>query len=146
MVAVRQGLAACGIAKELEDLLALVDTAPMPPTVFYLFGGTGWALITIFVCVVLSQRFSGSVWIRSLVFTGQLALTLYVAHVVIGMGVLDIFGRLENQRATVAVVSALAFCAVGLGFSVIWRSYFKQGPLEYVLRRVVKPLSEKFFL
>ena len=41
--------------------------------------------------------------------TGQLALTLYVAHVVIGMGLLSTLGRIEDESLPFAVGSALVF-------------------------------------
>ena len=122
--------------EELEDLLAVVDTAPMPPTPFYVLAGIGWSAIVIVLCVTLSQAFPRSGWLKPLVLTGQLAFTLYVAHVVVGMGVLEAMGRLERQPATVALIAALIFCVAGVGFSVAWRSRFAFGPLEHLLRRL----------
>ena len=126
-------------AQELEELIAVVDTAPMPPTPLYLLAGTGWAAITIAGCTALAQIFPGALWLRPLVVTGQLALTLYVAHVVVGMGVLEMMGRVENQTATFALAASLVFFICGGVFALCWRSRFAQGPLEVVLRRLSKP-------
>jgi len=71
-----------------------------------------------------------------LVPTGQLALTLYVAHVVLGMGSLEALGRLEHQSVGFGLTSAGAFCAIAVLFSVWWRGRFTRGPLEAVMRRV----------
>ena len=126
-------------AKELEDLLAVVDTAPMPPTPLYMLAGTGWAAIIVAACIALSQTFPRAGWLQPLVVTGQLALTLYVAHVVVGMGMLELIGRIENQTATFALVAALVFCLSGVVFALWWRSRFAQGPLEVGLRRLSNP-------
>ena len=41
--------------------------------------------------------------------TGQLALTIYVAHVLVGLGTPEAMGRLEGQSPTFAVSAALLF-------------------------------------
>jgi uncharacterized membrane protein YeiB len=80
------------------------------------------------------------------VATGQLALTLYVAHVVVGMGVLDVVGRLENQTLPFVLLSAAIFCALAMLFATLWRTKFMHGPLEAVMRALtdarMKPVSQ----
>ncbi|MBA6339357.1 DUF418 domain-containing protein, partial [Colwellia sp. BRX8-7] len=68
--------------------------------------------------------------------TGQLSLTLYVAHVILGMGTLESMGLLINQTINFALLSALIFCICGIVFSVMWLKYFKTGPLEWLFRKV----------
>ncbi|RKZ44597.1 MAG: hypothetical protein DRQ58_11305, partial [Gammaproteobacteria bacterium] len=75
-------------------------------------------------------------WIHPLVAAGQLALTLYVAHVVVGMGLLQIFGRLENQTLLFAVLTSGLFCIAGVTFANFWQKRYKRGPLEAILRAV----------
>lgn len=119
------------------DINGLCGTSPMPPTPLYLLSAGGTALVLIVVCVFLTERFRSATWLlQSLAATGQLALTLYVAHVVIGMGVLELLGRLEQQSLCVALGSALAFCTAGVLFAVLWRRFAERGPLEWVLRKV----------
>jgi len=73
---------------------------------------------------------------KSFIITGQYALTFYVAHVVIGMGILEETGKLENQKLSMAVFSAMIFCLGGMIVSLGWSRFFRRGPLEWVLRKV----------
>ena len=83
-----------------------------------------------------SDRFPKSNINKWLYKTGQLSLTLYVAHVIVGMGILESIGRLENQTINFSLLSALIFCVCGIVFSVVWLKFFKTGPLEWIFRKV----------
>ncbi|MEO1713333.1 MAG: DUF418 domain-containing protein, partial [Bacteroidota bacterium] len=68
---------------------------------------------------------------------GQLALTFYVAHVVIGMGAFEVddptnFGTYPVQFS---VGYALVFSLLCILFANIWLRYKKSGPLEWVMRK-----------
>jgi uncharacterized protein len=115
---------------------ALFSTAPMPPMPLYLLAGTGAALVIIALSVMVADRFREARWLQPLVAVGQLALTIYVAHVVIGMGGLEVLGILENQPLAVAVTSALIFYGLMLVFAAWWRARYRRGPLEWIMRRV----------
>ncbi len=121
------------------DLLAVFGTDPMPPVVLYMVAAGGVAVTAVVLCVWLGTQYRNSAWIRPLVATGQLALTLYVAHVVIGMGVLEAASRLENQSLSFAIMAAVAFCILGVAFSTMWTRRFRRGPLEWVMRLVTNP-------
>jgi uncharacterized protein len=69
--------------------------------------------------------------------TGKLSLTLYAAHVILGMGVLEFMGLLVKQTINFSLFSILIFCIFGIVFNVIWLKYFKTGPLEWHFRKVV---------
>lgn len=119
-----------------EDMRSLLGTAPMPPMPLYLFSAGGVAFGLIMLCIMITEGYRGSRWVGWLVATGQLALTLYVAHVVIGMGLLETLGRLEKQTLGFAVVAALVFYVIGTAFSVLWTRRFQRGPLEWLMRRL----------
>jgi len=131
-------LGAMAHSPELAGLSDLVGTAPMPPGLFYMVAAGGIAFAATAACVSLGLRLDQSRWIQPLVATGQLALTLYVAHVVVGMGLLDTFGYLENRSAPEAMGAAAVFCLLGVAFAHAWRSKFDRGPLEWLMRRVTK--------
>jgi len=87
----------------------------------------------------------GSIWLGDhvsarvttpIVHTGQLALTLYVAHVIVGMGILEVMGRLENQSLPFIVLASLVFSAASIAWSTWWRRRHRRGPLEWVMRRL----------
>jgi len=114
----------------------IFGTEPMPPMPLYIVAGAGTAIAIITICLELVFRYPNARIFSSLVATGQLALTLYVAHVVIGMGFLEMIGRLENQTLQFATVSAIIFSALAIVFSYYWRKRFLRGPLEWVMRKI----------
>ena len=124
---------------DLNAILAIFGTAPMPPMPLYMLAGAGTACAIIAVAITLGERYMDSAWLRPFVATGQLALTLYVAHVVLGMGVLQAIGRLENQTLAFALLAALVFCMVSAVFAQLWRKRFKRGPLEATMRTLTDP-------
>ncbi|MEL6614483.1 MAG: DUF418 domain-containing protein [Bacteroidota bacterium] len=137
-----RALASGASAAEREVVVALVGTEPMPPLPLYMLAGAGTACAVIAACVALGERYAKARWLRPLISTGQLALTLYVAHVVIGMGTLEAIGRLENQPLAVALVASAMFCVAGVVFAHLWRSRFARGPLEAVMRWATDPRKE----
>ena len=106
----------------------------MPPMPLYIVAGAGTACVVIAACVALGERYASASWLKPLVATGQLALTLYVAHVVIGMGMLEAMGRLTHQTPAFAVGSALVFSTLSVLFAHLWRQRFNRGPLEWIMR------------
>lgn len=119
-----------------EEVVFLFSTTIIPPLPQYIISASSSAVAVLMSCLFLSERFSRSLLIKWLHKTGQLSLTLYVAHVVIGMGVLESIGRLENQTIAFSLFSALIFCVCGICFSAIWLTYFKVGPLEWLFRKI----------
>lgn len=114
----------------------IFGTEPMPPMPLYIIAGAGTAIAIITLCLELTFRYPNARIFSPLVATGQLALTLYVAHVVIGMGFLEIIGRLEHQTLQFATISAIVFSVLAIVFSSYWRKHFQRGPLEWVMRKV----------
>ena len=125
-------------AETTETVGALLGTAPMPPMPLYLLSAGASAFLVIALCASLTAKRPDARWVRPLAATGQLALTLYVAHVLIGMGALELGGMLEDRSLAFAVGSALLFCAASVVFSALWRGRFRRGPLELVMRRMTR--------
>jgi uncharacterized protein len=120
-----------------EDAAAVFGTSPMPPMPLYMLAASGTSIVVIVLCVRLAEAYSGSRWLAPLVATGQLALTLYIAHVVIGLGMLEQLGLAHGRRSVAfSAVWAAVFCVVALGCSYLWRRRFDRGPLEIVMRRM----------
>ncbi|MCP4094346.1 MAG: DUF1624 domain-containing protein [Planctomycetes bacterium] len=119
---------------ERIDVVSLYGTEPMPPMPLYMFSAGGLACSIIAVAVALGERFPHARWVSPLVATGQLTLTLYVAHVVIGMGILESAGRLENQSLPFAFLAAATFCTISMVLSFLYRKRFQHGPLEAMMR------------
>ncbi len=121
---------------EREIFTAVFGTGPMPPMPLYMLAGAGTACAVIAASIALGLRYGHCGWLRPFVATGQLALTMYVGHVVFGMGTLEAMGRLENQNLVFAVGASFLFCAAGVTFAHLWRQRFRRGPLEALMRAV----------
>jgi uncharacterized membrane protein YeiB len=117
-----------------EELAILFGTAPVPPTLLYLIAGMSVAALVIGLCLILAARFSGSALIRFVTPAGKQTLTLYVAHIIIGMGTLEALGMLGGQSVEMAVMASLAFCATAAIYAWVWSRKFKRGPVEAVMR------------
>jgi uncharacterized protein len=121
-------------AKELTEILG---TNPMPPLPIYMLDGIAIALAIISACILIAKRFEGSFIIDALNKTGQLALTFYVAHVIIGMGIIETINpsKMGEYSVEFSVIYALAFSLCCILFAVIWRKYNTSGPLEWIMRK-----------
>lgn len=119
-----------------EEVELLVSISVIPPLPQYMISAGSSAVVVMVACLYLSDAFSESKLNKWLVKTGQMSLTLYVLHVVVGMGFLEAIGRLDNQSIGFSLLSAGVFCICGLLFSVLWLKFFSIGPLEWLFRKV----------
>lgn len=127
-----------GNSEVAQELTEVFGTNPMPPLPLYMFNGVAIAFSVISACILLAKKYENSFIIDALYKTGQLALTFYVAHVVIGMGMVEVLG--SNQLGTYSikfsVLYALIFSFGCIVFAVIWRKYFTSGPIEWFMRKL----------
>lgn len=119
-----------------EEIRFLFSTSIIPPLPQYILAAGSIAVLIILLSLYLTEYFSQSFLVSCLFKTGQLSLSLYVAHVIIGMGTLEGLGRLENQTIGFSLFSTLLFCLLAIAFSVIWLRFFKTGPLEWLFRKI----------
>ncbi len=106
-------------------LLTLLDTLAPCGIAATIIGGS----------LMLTERLPDAKWIQPFLTTGQLALTLYVIHLIIGEGLLKTLGVLD-KTLPYAIVSAVIFSICALIFSHFWRKRFERGPLEWGMRRI----------
>ncbi|MDO5981618.1 DUF418 domain-containing protein [Flavivirga spongiicola] len=121
-----------------NELLQVLGTSPMPPLPVYMLSGSSIAIFIISICILISRKFNNNSIIIALTKTGQLALTFYVAHVIIGMGSMEIFSATELGMYSLnfSIVYAFIFSLLCIIFAVIWTKYKKLGPLEWVMRKL----------
>lgn len=145
------GLGSLVSAEGLSALLIAVSRVPLgsetaqavfgrnaiPPMPLYVFSAGGSALLVILLMLHIGQRVGGQRWWRALTVTGQYALTVYVAHVWIGMGLLEVLGWLDSPHALAPTLGyALAFYLLSIGFARRWARTYRRGPFEALMRRV----------
>ena len=112
---------------------------PIPPGPLFAVSAAGTAMLAVATMLWACDRARGARLLRPLVACGQLALTLYVLHVLVLFFVL--------QPLTVAMVDGIgklwttALCVLAFDLAALvsaswWRTRGRQGPLEALLRRL----------
>lgn len=127
--------------EEAEIVTAVFGTSPMPPMPLYLLASAGTAAAVIALAVGVSaspfsRRAAAKPIHDALAAAGRLSLTVYVAHVLVGMGTLEALGRLDGEQSLESALAASAlFYLLAVLFAVLWTKRFRRGPLEAALRR-----------
>ena len=120
------------------ELLIILGMSPMPPLPFYMLAGCSFAIFSISACILIADRFKDTLLVKTLGKTGQLALTFYVAHVLLGIGIIENINpaKMGKYSAEFSLLYAVAFCGICVVFAVCWRKYKSIGPLEWCMRKI----------
>ena len=105
-------------------------------TLPYIFGTCGIATAIIGGSLMLTEKYPNAKWTKPFIATGQLALTLYVVHLIISMGQSKALEILDNRTFPLAIGSAVIFCICAVIFSHCWRKRFERGPIEWGIRQI----------
>lgn len=118
----------------LEDAIALFGTQPMPPLPLYMASTTSLSFIIIILCIIITEKFHDNRWLEALMVSGQLALTHYVLHIMVGMLSLYLFFGERNLSLTFTFCYALGFCIASAVFSIAWQKHYSRGPMSWLMR------------
>lgn len=118
------------------ELAALATTEPVPPMPLYTLAGLGAACVAVGGCLLISDRLKAMGVLRLLTPAGRQTLTLYIAHILVGMGTLEALGMLGGQTVAQAVGASLLFCFAATVYALIWARWFKRGPIEAMMRKL----------
>ncbi len=118
------------------ELALLTTTGPIPPMPLFVIAGLASASATIGFCLYATNRQRQSRLVKLVTHAGRQTLTLYIAHIMIGMGVLTYLGKVGNQSPASALVAALLFCLCSTVFACFWMRTFKHGPIESAMHRI----------
>jgi uncharacterized membrane protein YeiB len=128
-----------GSQQTASELSEIIGTNPMPPLPIYMFNGIAISISIISACIIIGKRFSTNKVILALNKTGQLALTFYVAHVILGMGIIEAINpeKMGNYPIEFSVAYALAFSLLCVLFATYWLKKRKNGPVEWVMKKII---------
>ncbi len=118
------------------EAVVLFATDPIPPMPLYMLAGGSVASATIGLCLLVESWLRSSGLLRIFTAPGRQTLTLYVAHIVIGMGTLEALGMLGGQIPQTALVAASLFIAIATVYALVWRLFYRRGPLEMLMRKM----------
>ena len=114
----------------------LFSTEPIPPMPLYIMVGGGAAVVVIVLCLMLApilKQLGFQAWFTR---AGRQTLTLYVAHIYIGMGILEAFDMFDGRDMETVMLASLLFVIVSIFYAWIWHLFFKHGPLESLMRKL----------
>ncbi len=118
------------------ELIALSSTLPVPPVPLYTLAGIGAASAVIGFCLAIAEWLRQKKILQLIAPAGRQTLTLYLAHILIGMGALEAFGLLGEQSVSAAFAAAMIFCTAATVWAYLWSRKFRRGPVETLMRRM----------
>lgn len=122
------------------ELAEITGLAPIPPGPLYIFSGIGTSTVFIGAILNIVPLLEKIGVANPLARAGRQSLTLYVAHILIGMGFLEWMGWLETGRLSSIEIFllSLVFVAACALYTSAWAKFFKRGPLEALMRRTTE--------
>ena len=119
-----------------SELQFLFMTDSMPPMPLYFLAASGSALLIIGLCLLVSEKFKESKIYSLIAPAGTQTLTLYVLHIIVGLGFIDAIGFTGTQTSSQAFVAAIIFCILGTIFAFTWSKWFRKGMFESLMRKL----------
>ena len=114
----------------------LYTTRLSPPGPLYVISASATSIVAIALCHMICERRPNNIVVRTLVSAGQLSLTLYLAHAIVGAGLLYALGELEEHSIWFLLAYWLGYFVISVSLAAWWRSRSPRGPLEWVMRAV----------
>lgn len=106
------------------------------PGLFFVIDAIGVALLIIATMLALVSR--EWLWLKKLLYpfatAGRMALTLYLAHILIGFAAIEWMEMLNGASLKFIAVAVISCAFVGTAGAVAWRAFFRLGPLEFLMR------------
>ena len=114
----------------------LLSTNPVPPVPLYILSGGGSGGMIIALCLLLAPTMKKIGILSWFTRPGRQALTLYVLHIYLGMGLIEILGLMGGQSGEAAVFASIMFSLFAIIYAAVWQKVFSRGPLEGLMRRL----------
>jgi uncharacterized membrane protein YeiB len=119
-----------------ETITALFGTDSMPPLPLFLLSAGGAAVAVIAACVRAAGAWPRAPWVAPMAAMGQMALTWYMVHIVLGLGTIVALGLARREPMPAGQACGLLFFSAAVLVSWLWKRRFRNGPLEWVMRRL----------
>jgi uncharacterized protein len=118
-----------------KGLLPWFGIAAGDPTPLCMLSAMGTALVVISLSMMLADRCGNARWLNPHIAVGQTALSLYVAHIIVGNLFLKAIETHEMELLFFPVWGTIVFYTSALLFSYYWTKRFRKGPLEFFMRK-----------
>ncbi|HGG63804.1 MAG TPA: DUF418 domain-containing protein [Rhodobacteraceae bacterium] len=121
------------------DLAEITGLAPIPPGPLYVLAGIGTSTLVVGLCLLATPAFDRLGLTHWLAAPGRQTLTLYVAHILIGMGSLEALGWLDGRLSSPWIFGiALGFVLLSILYAKLWSLLWRRGPLEGLMRLITE--------
>ena len=122
----------------LSEYVGLLGTAWTPDPLYVLsaFCTATFVITLSHESLELARRHQRAHWLRPLISTGQMALSIYVAHALIGVVIPVRFGAGRALTIEQVAAYAAAFLVCVIAAATVYRFFFARGPLEWLMRMV----------
>jgi len=121
----------------LPYIADLFGSSAYPPTPIYVMFGLGVGFIVLSLSLMLCASEARRKFVKPVIYAGQMALTLYLGHVFIGVTGIEWFLPQKMESIFWLYGIVIAFFIASVIFATIWRRYYKRGPVEWAMRRLV---------
>jgi len=107
-----------------------------PTTISYLILATGTCTILLAFSKEYFETERGThKYLEPIIFLGKIALSIYVIHILVGIGYFYLTDSLNSLNLYLAISYSVAFLVITSAILYIWTKKFHQGPLEYLIKR-----------
>jgi uncharacterized membrane protein YeiB len=128
-----------------KDLLFYLTADYLPPFLPFMLGTASFGLILISIFIFIGNKIGETKIARILSSTGQMTLTHYIAHLVLGLLILSIItGKTLSYdllkeiptNPIIILTFTIIYFLFSCSFSYLWTKKYKNGPLEMIMRKI----------
>jgi uncharacterized membrane protein YeiB len=140
--AIGVGLVLWGAATAIDAVVdggaraALVSTHPYDRSLVYTASALGTALLAYGAISWLAERQAGTAWVRLFGDAGAMSLTLYVAHALVFLLVVDQLGWIRPTGLDTALLFAAGYWIAAIAAGAWWHRRHGIGPAEWLYRKL----------
>jgi uncharacterized protein len=113
----------------------LVSTQPFDRSVLYVLASLGVVVAVFLIITILCEKFHDSLGVRLAQTTGQLTLTIYLAHIFIYNFVVTQGGLVQPTGLDTAMTMSIIVFVAAVIWANWWSPLFGRGPAERLYRR-----------
>ena len=113
----------------------LVSTQPFDRSVLYVLASLGVVVTVFLIVTILCEKFHDSLAVRVAQTTGQMTLTIYLAHIFIYNIVVTQAGLVQPTGLDTAMTMSIVVFVSAVIWANWWSRLFGRGPVERLYRR-----------
>jgi uncharacterized membrane protein YeiB len=113
----------------------LVSTQPFDRSMLYVLASLGVVVAVFLIITILCEKFHDSLGVRVAQTTGQLTLTIYLAHIFIYNFVVTQAGLVQPTGLDTAMTMSIVVFVAAIIWANWWSPLFGRGPAERLYRR-----------